>query len=181
MANDFFVGAARPVTLRNWKPKCNAEREKRLLLEFELALTTELVEVAPHQVKRMHDIVSVGENGMAIAPIETEFGPLSVEVFNTPDDVRPRFTLTGATIRSVVVFRSTAPATGPGETFVKFSIHTGIANSEQVSWALDAMKATSFLVFHPTQQADLDFKEKEAEATKTTKKDHKKAAAGDTE
>jgi hypothetical protein len=179
MASEFFVGAPRPVTLRNWKPKCSAEKEKRLNLEFEMALTDELVEFAPAQVKRMRGIVAVGENGMETAPIATEFGPLSIEVYDTPDETRPRFTLVGATVRSVVVFRPTSPSAGAGETFLKFSVHTGIANSEHVSWALEMMKAVCFLTFYPTAQADLPFVAavEDKAAAKKAKKEAKLEAA----
>jgi hypothetical protein len=184
MASEFFVGDPRPVTLRGWKPKCSAEKEKRLNLEFEMQLTDEMSEVAPPQIQRMRGIVAVGENGLATAPIETEFGPLSIEVFNTPDDTRPRFTLVGATVRNVVVFRPTSPSLGAGETFMKFSVDTGTTNSEQVSWALEAMKAVCFLTFHPTTQADLPFEppvdEKKA-AVKRAKRDGKMAATGEKE
>lgn len=144
----FMIGAPRLTRLVKWVPKRTVEDEKRLLLLLEMPLTDEILQVAPNRVQRASEFVAKIDNGAPELPVTDEFTGMNVEVYLTPDNISPFFTLTNVTIRKLLVFRAATSQEPTEETFLQFSINTGTADSQMVSWALEHYGKDIFLQFH---------------------------------
>jgi hypothetical protein len=133
-------------TLANWVPKCNAEMETRLRLNFEIPLDEEIIAGLPDPLKRLAAAVGKLDDGLTEGTLSTEYEQ-SLEFYEAPGtDVVMR--LEDAQLQGLHIFRPT-PKEGPvNDLFLVFSTTVraeGGFGDQLATWALRHIRRTVFM------------------------------------
>jgi hypothetical protein len=133
-------------TLRDWKPKCNTEMERRVRLDFEIPLTAELIDTLPEALRKTANAIGNLEDGLTEGTISTNYSQ-TLEIYDLPDQRSPRISIPSALLVGMHIFRPT-PKDGPSsDLFLVFSTTVRAENEfgdELVTWAMRNLRGTIF-------------------------------------
>lgn len=157
-----------PVTLAGWSPKCNAQKNKRAKLDFEIPLTTFALSKLPQSVQAAASSLAVHENGIVESDISLEFN-VTMEIHNDQEGpvaiYLPLCKLTG-----LVVFRPTVAKGSPSERFLWLTTTVGTDGDDGrfahrlIDWLWDHMQETVYIKTHEIQGSLEGLKDEEAHA-----------------
>lgn len=103
--NNFFPGMKRRITIDKWSPKHNGESEKRVLIEFELALTGEVITGHPEFIKDSFSTMEKQNSAEKKIELNMQIEGMSIEFYDTPDSRNECQTLHSATLQSFEMAR----------------------------------------------------------------------------
>jgi hypothetical protein len=145
-------------TLRDWKPKCSTEMERRVRLDFEIPLTEDLIDALPDALRKTATAISNLEDGLTEGTISTAYSQ-TLEIYNLPEDRGPCVSIPNALLVGMHIFRPT-PKSGPSDDlFLVFRTTVraeGEFGDQLVTWALRNLRGTIFLKAFEAQ-AELAF------------------------
>lgn len=144
----FFQRGPTPITatLAGAALKCTSEHEKRVRLDFEVPLSTDLIALAPLSVQSAAAAIGQQAAGLTQATISSEYDQ-TIELYETPDHTTPTITLSNVHLTGLDVFRPT-PKDGPSsDLFLTFSANVKAEapfGGQLVAWALEHLHGTVF-------------------------------------
>jgi hypothetical protein len=141
-------------TLRDWRPKCNTEMERRMRLDFEIPLTTELIDALPDALRKTANAIGNLEDGLTEGTISTAYSQ-TLELYDLPESRKPRITIPSALLVGMHIFRPT-PKDGPSDDlFLVFRTTVraeGTFGDDLVTWALRNLRGTIFFKAYEAQR-----------------------------
>lgn len=133
-------------TLRHWVPKCNTEMERRVRLDFEIPLTTDLIDALPDALRKTANAIGNLEDGLTEGTISTAYSQ-TLEIYDLPEQRSPRISIPNALLVGMHIFRPT-PKEGPSDDlFLVFRTTVraeGEFGDDLVVWALRNLRGTVF-------------------------------------
>jgi hypothetical protein len=141
-------------TLRDWRPKCNTEMERRVRLDFEIPLTEELIDALPDALRKTANAIGNLEDGLTEGTISTSYSQ-TLEIYDLPEQNNPRISIPNALLVGMHIFRPT-PKDGPSDDlFLVFRTTVraeGNFGDDLVTWALRNLRGTIFFKAFESQR-----------------------------
>lgn len=148
---EFFKNEHCPLTLLDVKPKLNQQADRRIRLDFSMALTANILKSAPQDVQDAFYAISKEDSHMNPIGISTEFEGVIANFYATEKTKHASLELANCTLKQLEVARPENKAVlADGD--VRLSFHMNIpASMEAWQWSYRAYATDFSAVFEAMQ------------------------------